>query len=62
MKTHTTMIKEIEQARYERRRAHSKEEFESDLRLYAKRLDEEQLEQDKLHKKIDHIHEDDEWN
>ena len=62
MKTHTTMFKEIEQARYERRRAHSKEEFESDLRTYSKKLDEEQREKDKLHKKIDHLLDDDDWN
>jgi len=62
MKTHTTMFKEIEQARYERRKAHSKEEFESDLRTYSKKLDEEQRQKDKLHKKIDHLLDDDDWN
>jgi len=62
MKTHSAIFKEIEQARYERRRAHSKEEFESDLRTYSKKLDEEQREKDKLHKKIDHLLDDDDWN
>jgi len=62
MKTHTIMFKEIEQARYERRRAHSKEEFESDLRLYAKKLDEEQLEQERLQKEWERLYENDEWD
>lgn len=62
MKTYPTMFKEIEQLRYERRRAHSKEEFENDLRTYSKRLDEEQREKDRINKKIEHLIEDDDWN